>query len=351
MPMLSRALGASRLSYVRAALALGAVGALGAGTAAPAGAQGAAGGGRVSKSVPATGAAGAGAGSALDQVVAAERTFARTSTERGIQAAFLAHMADDGVVFRERVTSAKLYYATTPAPGLLTWAPAWGAASAAGDLGFTTGPFTHRRAADDTLAAHGQYASVWARQPDGGWKVLADIGAPGPATAGEPAFVARALGGPAPAAMAGVRPGGAGSSARGGPSVAAIMEGMRAMLLVAERGLAAVGAAEGPAGALPGFAVADVRALWPGVAPVVGRDSVRAMLERRAAARPGLAWRWQTTEARVARSGDLGVTWGTYEARRPDGGPAELGTYLRIWGREDGGWRVLVDALNPQPGR
>jgi ketosteroid isomerase-like protein len=299
--------------------------------------------------VPETGAAGA--GSALDQVVAAERGFARASTERGIQAAFLAHMADDGVVFRERVTSAKLYYATNPSPGHLTWAPAWGGASAAGDLGFTTGPFTFRRTADDTLVAHGQYASVWARQPDGGWKVLADIGAPGPASVGEPAFVARALGGPAPAALAGMRAGGSGAGARGGPSAAAIVEGMRATLLVAERGFAAVGAAEGPAGALPGFAAADVRALWPGVAPVVGRDSVRAVLERRAAERPGLAWRWQTTEARVARSGDLGVTWGGYEARRADGAIAEMGTYLRLWGREDGGWRVLLDAINPQPGR
>jgi ketosteroid isomerase-like protein len=290
---------------------------------------------RVSKTTPdpAAGAATART-SVLDAVVAAERAFAEASETRGVREAFLAYFADDGVVFRERIALAKPYYAVMPATaGHLSWAPAWGAASASGDLAFTTGPYTERASPQDTARGHGQFASVWMRQFDGQWKVLADIGAPGPAQPA-PTFTARPL---APATAA----------ARGAASSAAVLEGQRAMLLIADRGLAAAGRADGAATALAAVATDDVRALWPGAAPAIGRDSAARAIEAHVARAPGAAIEYQTTEARLARAGDMGVTWGTYTLRVPNAAPTEFGSYLRVWTRENGGWRVLLDALAP----
>jgi ketosteroid isomerase-like protein len=251
-----------------------------------------------------------------------------------VREAFLAYFADDGVVFRERIALAKPYYAVMPPTAAqLTWAPAWGAASASGDLAFTTGPYTERASPQDTARGHGQFASVWMRQLDGQWKVLADVGAPGPAQPA-PTFTARAL---APAATV----------ARGAASSAAVLEGQRAMLLIADRGLAAAGRVDGAAQALAAVATDDVRALWPGAAPAIGRDSAARAVAAHVARAPGAAIEYQTTEARLARAGDMGVTWGTYTLRVPDAAPTEYGSYLRVWTRENGGWRVLLDALAP----
>jgi ketosteroid isomerase-like protein len=280
----------------------------------------------------------------LDAVVAAERAYARDAEARGMRDASLAAFADDGVVFRERIALAKPYWATVPAPGpLFRWAPAWGAASASGDLAFTTGPYTFRATAGDTAVSHGQFATVWTRQPNAGWKVLVDVGADGPPTADAPATPNAT---PAPAFVP--RPlGGAATGARGAASSAAVAEGQRAMLLIADRGLAAAGRANGAGAALAAVAASDVRALWPGSAPAVGPQAASAAIAARVGRVPGAVLEYQTSEARVSRAGDLGVTWGTYALRGSDGAVAEQGAYLRVWGREGGGWRVLVDALSP----
>ncbi|GLC25792.1 DUF4440 domain-containing protein [Roseisolibacter agri] len=298
---------------------------------------------RVSKSATdAPPAAGTTAGT-LSAVVAAERAYARDAEARGMRDASLAAFADDGVVFRDRIALAKPYWASVLAPGpLFRWAPAWGAASASGDLAFTTGPFTYRNAPGDTAVMHGQFATVWTRTANGPWRVLVDVGAMGPATADAPAtpdatpaptFVPRTLGGGSVAPA-------------GGASSAAVAEGQRAMLIVADRGLAAAGRANGAGPALAAVAATDVRALWPGSAPAIGRDAAASAVSAYLARTPGAVLELQTSEARVARAGDLGVTWGTY-AVRANGAVAEQGAYLRVWGREGGGWRVLVDALSP----
>jgi ketosteroid isomerase-like protein len=285
---------------------------------------------RVSKTIPAA-PAGATAGT-LDAVVAAERAYAADAAARGMRDASLAVFADDGVVFRDRIALAKPWFAASPAlPEVYAWAPATGAVAASGDLAYTTGPFTYRATPQDS-ALPGQFASVWTRQGTGPWRVLVDVGAPGGTADLATPFTPRAL--------AATALGGAG--ARGAASSAAVAEGQRAMLIVADRGLAAAARADGPGRALAAVAADDLRALWPG-APAVGRAAADSALTARAA---GATYEFQTTEARVSRAGDLGVTWGSYQAR-PAAGAGERGSYLRVWAREGGGWRLLLDALSP----
>ncbi|WP_275829069.1 nuclear transport factor 2 family protein [Roseisolibacter sp. H3M3-2] len=285
---------------------------------------------RVSKSVAA--GAPADAAGTLDAVVAAERAYAADAAARGMREASLAAFADDGVVFRDRVALAKPWWAATPpSPEAYRWAPATGAVAASGDLAYTSGPFLYSATPQDP-AAPGHFASVWTRQGTGPWKVLVDVGVMGGTADLAAPFVPRALGA-------------GGVGARGAASSAAVAEGQRAMLIVADRGLAAAVRADGPGKALAGVAADDVRALWPGGA-VLGKAAVDSTLTARAA---GASYDFQTAEARVSRAGDLGVTWGSYQARPgADGaGAAARGHYLRVWAREGFGWRLLLDALSP----
>lgn len=63
----------------------------------------------------------------------------------------------------------------------LRWRPLVAEASAAGDLGYTIGAwdFVERRdGAAPAVTGRGRYLTVWRKQPDGGWKVVADLGNP-----------------------------------------------------------------------------------------------------------------------------------------------------------------------------
>ena len=62
---------------------------------------------------------------------------------------------------------------------------------------------------------------------------------------------------------------------------------------------------------------------------------------------------WTPARAEVARSGDLGYTWGTYVLTRTRDGKEttrRTGKYLTIWRRgADGTWRVAADIGSPDP--
>lgn len=62
---------------------------------------------------------------------------------------------------------------------------------------------------------------------------------------------------------------------------------------------------------------------------------------------------WEPVTGLVAKSGDLGYTWGRYEMRMADASGdtvSHFGKYLNVWRRQkDGSWRVLVDMGNSSP--
>jgi ketosteroid isomerase-like protein len=67
-------------------------------------------------------------------------------------------------------------------------------------------------------------------------------------------------------------------------------------------------------------------------------------------AMPGLSMTFQTSSAVVARSGDVGYTYGTYamSANGPDGKPIQdKGKYVTVWKKQaDGSWKAVVDTFN-----
>jgi Ketosteroid isomerase homolog len=66
---------------------------------------------------------------------------------------------------------------------------------------------------------------------------------------------------------------------------------------------------------------------------------------------PGTAVSWKVTKAEVAKSGELGYLYGTYELtmKDPKGGPPEhdKGKLVEIWKKQaDGKWKCIVDTYN-----
>jgi ketosteroid isomerase-like protein len=113
-----------------------------------------------------------------DQVMAAERAFAKTMADRD-HTAFATFVAEDAVFFgnadvlRGRAAVAdgwKRYFAAgTPAP--FSWEP--DTVEVAGDLALSSGP-VHDPAGNRV----GTFNSTWRRDPDGRWRVLFDKGCP-----------------------------------------------------------------------------------------------------------------------------------------------------------------------------
>jgi ketosteroid isomerase-like protein len=62
---------------------------------------------------------------------------------------------------------------------------------------------------------------------------------------------------------------------------------------------------------------------------------------------------WSPQYAEVAKSGDMGYTWGTYSLAYNDENGEEqksYGKYLNIWKKQtDGNWKVAVDIGNDSP--
>jgi ketosteroid isomerase-like protein len=264
------------------------------------------------------------ADTALASLVGAERAFSAASRAHGVPAAFLANAADSGLVFTPAPTRALEQYAGRPAPPiLLTWYPVAAKISAAGDLGYTTGPFELRPKTAGPPPAYGHYSTVWKRQPDGRWKFLADLGISHPRPA-------RTLPGWTPADAP--------------PSRATDVGSMdaadaRASLLEAERALAADAAARGFAEALLARGAEGVRVHRDGAEPAIGADAARALL-----AREPTATGWTTAHVEAARSGDFGYAHGSFRTERG------TGSYMRVWERAaDGAWRVVLDVTAPPP--
>jgi ketosteroid isomerase-like protein len=119
----------------------------------------------------------AAASAALDSLIAAERAFATMSVEKGARDAFLTYLAEDGVIFSPLATDGRqAWESRAPLTATLAWEPIFAEISAAGDFGYTTGPWELRPNDPQRPTGYGHYVSVWQKQADGAWRVTVDIG-------------------------------------------------------------------------------------------------------------------------------------------------------------------------------
>ena len=267
----------------------------------------------------------------LAPVVEAEHAFAQYSIDHGMKDAFINFAAPDGVLFRRGpVNAIEMWKSRNPAPtALLTWWPSYADISAAGDMGWTTGPFEFReKPTDEKPAGTGHFFTVWQRQPDGNFRFVVDLGIEHPA----PSAPETALTYPV--------------WLKKGKTAAASseVEAARRSLADAERSLAEESASKGMRTALLSRADETLRLYRQNAFPVVGREAVRKTLMTMTE-----FIRWETLKTDVAASGDLGYAYGTY-ALMPQGSerPSEQGNYARVWRRQgEGPWRVVFNVATP----
>lgn len=97
------------------------------------------------------------------------------------------------------------------------------------------------------------------------------------------------------------------------------------------------------------FYAADAVAYPPNMPVAVGQAAARDVWAG-GFADSTYAISWKTTTARVAASGDMGFTAGTYQEsyRGADGNPVTMtGKYLCVWAKQaDGSWKATNDMWN-----
>lgn len=121
----------------------------------------------------------------VEAILEADRAFAEAVAAGGVDA-WVSYFAEDGVqlvpgaelrghpAIREAMAGA-----FADSSFSLSWEPAWGKASAAGDLGFTVGRYMSRRVvAGEPVERTGTYITVWEKNAAGDWRVALDGGVP-----------------------------------------------------------------------------------------------------------------------------------------------------------------------------
>jgi len=275
--------------------------------------------------------------SALHEMVATERAFAKASEEKGTRESFMMFIAEDGILFRPGPVVGKKWMQENPVPAsdkrpLLAWQPTFGDIAASGDMGYTFGPWEFKADIKDPKpAAFGHFATIWKKQPDGTFKFAIDLGISHPDSA-TPAVPWQ----PEEVHIA------AGRNKITEVNVAAT----RDSLTKHDREFSKVSATQGALKAFSSYAAENVRLFRNGHFPFVGKSAIAGAL----AGNKGVLT-WQPTATDVSRSGDIGYTYGLYEIRRNDGARTLTGkgNYMRFWKKQDGAWRVVLDLDDPLP--
>jgi ketosteroid isomerase-like protein len=245
-------------------------------------------------------------------IVAAERSFAADAARIGVNSAFRAHAAADSILLRPdpRPALEQLAREVDDVPLQLEWQPAVAAVSRSNDLGFATGPYRLTRGGK---TMHGQYLTVWQRGADGRWRWYLDHGLP-PVAEKEPIVFpgkVRDLGFGAVAA----KDGGQLADAEDALNRAIIAgEWMKLIDAMADQG----------------------SILRPRLGVLSKAEATRLL-----PGRPGFAIA-ERLGMRIAGAGDLAATYGRLSREAGQAGV----NYVRIWRREAGGWRLLVDEIS-----
>lgn len=118
-------------------------------------------------------------------------------------------------------------------------------------------------------------------------------------------------------------------------------------LLQTDQAFARLSADSGAVMAFDMYLADDAVQMPNGAAPINGRENIVEAM----ASGPEFSLLWEPKHAEIAVSGELGWSWGVYEAHFTTGEGEEVtsaGKYLNIWRKQDDGtWKVIVDMGNP----
>ena len=278
--------------------------------------------------------------SALKSLVATEQAFSQAAADKGTREAFVQFIAEDGILFRPKAVNGKRWMQDHPLPptqtsekrALLAWQPIFADVSEAGDLGYTTGPWEYKDDIKDAQpSSYGDFVTLWKKYADGSWKFVVDLGISHPESSGalKPWQITDDNG-----------------KVLTRPSRGIDLKRARQNLVRQDLEFSDAALNFGFLKAFQTYAAAEVRLFRENSNPFIGKQA--AILARTNRKGP-LAW--QATGGDVSRSGDLGYTYGSYSANSSDATKklVEHGNYLRIWKKQNGVWKVVLDVANPLP--
>jgi ketosteroid isomerase-like protein len=123
--------------------------------------------------------------SSAGDLLQTDRTFSKMSETNGMHNAFVAFIADDGVLLRDNAYPLKgkaslvESFAKNDDGGFtLVWEPLFERISSGGDIGYTYGTFTYKDLQSGE-ASNGTYVTIWQKEKDGNWKFVLDSGTQG----------------------------------------------------------------------------------------------------------------------------------------------------------------------------
>jgi ketosteroid isomerase-like protein len=274
----------------------------------------------------------------LASLMNAERSFARTCSEKGIRQSFLDFLADSSILFRPHPVNGRQFLLGRPVPATLppvrlAWAPIFAEVSEAGDFGYTTGPFELSELSSKKEPTHyGAFFSIWKKQSNGVWKVILDAGI-------QTSAPTAPLGAPftLPPTVKRERPIDAKGNLKAG----------KESLLDAERDFARVSISSSSFDAYASRICNCARFHRNGELPVVGKDSIVAFLKRK-------PWEahCKVIAADISKSGDLGFTYGRYQLKesRTKSEIGQDGYFVRVWRRNpQNKWVIVFETFQPIP--
>lgn len=114
----------------------------------------------------------------IDGLIAAEKAFAKYALDKNTKEAFLKFADTAGVQFVEGkpLKSSEFWAKREANTTRLKWQPQFAEIASSDDFGYTTGPWTFQATDADTVAARGQFTTVWHLNKNGEWKFLVDFG-------------------------------------------------------------------------------------------------------------------------------------------------------------------------------
>ena len=258
-------------------------------------------------------------------MVEAEKKFYQTGQEQGTRAAFLAFLAEDGIVFRPGPVNGKEVWGKRDETGLdLVWEPTFAVIARSADFGYDTGPAKWRaNKKEEKFTGHGQFISIWKKQQDGSWKVALDCGIENPEPTGKPETLRTVV--PTDS------------------KTATDLNAAQVNRWDAQQKFAEV-AKKDSAMATMAIAAPDIRIYRDGHFPAIGKAASKLL--------DATAGRvtFEMLGSDISRSADLSYTYGRYSKLRPKG--TEQGHYFQIWQTDDAGaWKLVLDWAQPLPAK
>jgi ketosteroid isomerase-like protein len=265
----------------------------------------------------------------LQDLAAAERAFAAETVKVGFRDGFIKYFADDGIGFGPHPERTKEVLQKRPAPTgprtlIFNWQPMFGDISAAGDMGYTTGPVLFTPQGPDAKPPwHGIYFSVWQKQADGTWKVAIDMGVDTP----EAVAPINTRFTPAPSFKNGLPP---------NPMKGTLEDDYRRL----DSNLSDSISKRSPAAAYVLFLDRHFRVHRKGIMPITDTAHLGAVLNQT---------KFEFIDGKISTSNDFAFTYGKYMTVNDPKG-TEIGYYIHVWRRDDAGyWKLVVDVQNPLP--